>query len=976
MSTTDILQTSGPQSDFPPGTLISARGRDWVVLPESSGAMLMVRPLGGIDEEVTGICLDFEPVASSHFPPPLSERPGDNRSGALLRDAVRLGFRSGAGPFRSFGRLAFDPRPYQLVPLLLALRQPVVRLLIADDVGIGKTIEAGLIARELLDRDEIRSLSVLCLPHLVEQWQTELREKFHIDAVVVKPTTADRLERGCALGESLFQRHRFTVCSLDFVKSDRWRLKFLQAKPDFIIVDEAHVCAGTGTESRHQRHNLLDAIANDADTHLVMVTATPHSGSENAFRELLSWLNPEFLNLPDDLSGAENVERRRAVARHLVQRRRADIRNYLGETTFPTRMESETTYLLSKQGRALFDKLMKYSRELVKEPGLDKWRLRVRWWSALSLLRGLSSSPDAVAATLRKRAGVIDCETPEEVDRMGGHDLLDRDGDGDDSADMMPGADLSDSLADSPAARKRLLAFAKEAEALSGKNDPKLQSLITMVGTLLKDGFHPIVFCRFIPTAKYVSEHLGKTYRDVAIAAVTGESVPEERKIQVDALLGEKKRILVCTDCLSEGINLQEGFDAVVHYDLSWNPTRHEQREGRVDRYGQKSSEIRVATLYGSDNPIDGMVLEVLLRKHKTIRSSLGVSIPVPTNSEKVVEALFEALLLREERTRDKTGQRSLFDASELIPVAHQMATEWDNASAREKRSQTFYAQQTIKPEEVQVELERVRDAIGADVDVQEFVVTALRDHGCMVSEKSGVWDADLSRCPESLRDALSSEHLKFCFAGVPVVDASEKVEQYTRTHPQVERLAAWMLNAALDPHNTDCLVRRCGTIRTTEVSTRTTLLLLRLRFQLIHESKRLLSEECRLVAFTGASDSPLWLPPDEVQRLLTIKPTGNDPADVVKRNLDRALAGIPALRQELDKYAMAQGDALLEAHNRVRGAWSRDARRGPGLKKQSSVENVEPQLPPDVLGMYVYIPDPRQQMAPGILNAQSGGGY
>ncbi len=976
MSTMNVSPGIGSQKDFPPGALVAARGRDWVVLPESANNMLMVRPLGGIDEEVTGIRLDLESVVSSQFQPPTSERPGDNRSGRLLRDAVKLGLRSGAGPFRSFGRLAFDPRPYQLVPLLLALRQPVVRLLIADDVGIGKTVEAGLIARELLDRNEIGSLSVLCLPHLVEQWLAELKDKFHIDAVAVKPTTADRLERGCALGESLFQRHRFTVCSLDFVKSERWRLKFLQAKPDLVIVDEAHVSAGTGTESRHQRHNLLDAIAADADTHLVMITATPHSGSENAFRELLSWLNPDFRNLPDDLSGSENVDQRRAIARHLVQRRRADIKNYLGETTFPVRMESEKTYQLSKQERLLLDKLIKYSRELVKEPGLDKLHQRVRWWSALALLRGLSSSPDAVAATLRRRAGVIDCETSEEADRIGGHDLLDRDGDGDDPADMMPGADLSDSLADSPSTRKRLLVFAKEAEALSGINDPKLQALLTLVGTLLTDGYNPIVFCRFIPTAKYVAEHLRKTCKDVGIAAVTGESVPEERKMQVDSLLAEEKRILVCTDCLSEGINLQEGFNAVVHYDLSWNPTRHEQREGRVDRYGQRSPEIRVATIYGSDNPIDGMVLEVLLRKHKAIRSSLGVSIPVPVDSDKVVEALFEGLLFREEKTQAKTGQKSLFDASELIPVAKQMVAEWDNASAREKRSQTFYAQLTIKPEEVQSELERVRDAIGAGVDVRDFVVAALRDHGGVLTDKFGVWEADLSHCPESLRDALGSERFKFSFANTPGVNVGETMEQYTRTHPQVERLAAWMLNAALDSSNADCVVRRCGTIRTTEVSTRTTLLLLRLRFQLVQESKRLLSEECRLVAFTGASDSPVWLPTEEVQRLVTINPTGNDPADVVKRNLDRALAGLPALRPALGKYAAAQGDILLEAHNRVRAVWSSDKRRGPGLKKQSGVSKVEPQLPPDVLGLYVYIPDPRQQVVPGVSQSLPVGGH
>ena len=103
--------------------------------------------------------------------------------------------------------------------------------------------------------------------------------------------------------------------------------------------------------------------------------------------------------------------------------------------------------------------------------------------------------------------------------------------------------------------------------------------------------------------------------------------------------------MLVCTDCLSEGINLQEHFDAVVHYDLSWNPTRHEQREGRVDRYGQPKAIVRALTYYGTDNRIDGIVLDVLLRKHQTIRNSLGISVPVPVNTAAVFEAIFEGLL-------------------------------------------------------------------------------------------------------------------------------------------------------------------------------------------------------------------------------------------------------------------------------------------------------------------------------------------
>ena len=132
---------------------------------------MLVRPLSGVDAESTGIDTSLETVESATFDWPTARDLGDYRSARLLRDATRLGFRSSAGPFRCFGRLAFEPRPYQLVPLLMALRQDPVRLLISDDVGIGKTVEAALIAREMLDRGEITNIAVLCPPQLAEQWQ-------------------------------------------------------------------------------------------------------------------------------------------------------------------------------------------------------------------------------------------------------------------------------------------------------------------------------------------------------------------------------------------------------------------------------------------------------------------------------------------------------------------------------------------------------------------------------------------------------------------------------------------------------------------------------------------------------------------------------------------------------------------------------------------------------------------------------------
>ena len=167
-----------------PGTLVHARGREWVVLPESTDDLLMVRPVGGLDEEITGILPAVEPVQSASFTLPTVLDVGDFGSGQLLRDAARLSTRAAAGPFRSFGRIAVEPRPYQLVPLMMALKLDPIRLLIADDVGIGKTIEAAAIAREMLDRGEIRRFTVLCPPHLAEQWQRELAAEVpHRDGV-------------------------------------------------------------------------------------------------------------------------------------------------------------------------------------------------------------------------------------------------------------------------------------------------------------------------------------------------------------------------------------------------------------------------------------------------------------------------------------------------------------------------------------------------------------------------------------------------------------------------------------------------------------------------------------------------------------------------------------------------------------------------------------------------------------------------
>ncbi len=179
-------------SPWTPGSIVRARGREWIVLVGSDAEVLRVRPVSGSEEDQTliDLPLEAEPVAEARFPLPPVEPMTGHDGARMLRDALLLSLRRGAGPFRAAGQVAVEPRAYQLVPLLMALKLPVPRLLIADDVGVGKTIEAALIARELIDRGEVERFAVLCPPHLVEQWTVELEERFHLHAV---PVTAQGL---------------------------------------------------------------------------------------------------------------------------------------------------------------------------------------------------------------------------------------------------------------------------------------------------------------------------------------------------------------------------------------------------------------------------------------------------------------------------------------------------------------------------------------------------------------------------------------------------------------------------------------------------------------------------------------------------------------------------------------------------------------------------------------------------------------
>jgi superfamily II DNA or RNA helicase len=919
-----------PAANFSIGNLVRARGREWVVQSESKPDWLRLRPLGGADDEVIALIpeLEFQPVEPATFPAPNPQKLGNHAAALLLRDALRLKLRAGGGPFRSFGNIAVEPRAYQLVPLLMALRLTTVRLLIADDVGIGKTIEAGLIVRELMDRGEISRLAVLCPPHLVDQWQNELAERFNLQAVALTSASAARIERDLPHGVSLFDHHHCVVVSLDYIKSERHREHFLTIAPECIVVDEAHTSANRG-QGKQLRFELLQRLVTNEERHLLLLTATPHSGDEAAFYNLLSLLNPKFTELQHKTSANDPL--RQELARHFVQRRRKDIDEWHDTRGFPKRMTTEMTYQLSGAWGQFFDDVQSYCRELAESvEASGNGNARLIWYATLALLRCVASSPAAAVKALSTRlAGALDNENCLTDDRL-------YDGQAEDLAgsDLEPPAQWQDV--------GRLQDLIAQAESLSGKaGDPKLAILIEHVKHLLAEGYHPVIFCRYIATAHYVAEHLRKQFPSVTVESVTGEYTPDEREQRVQAMDDADQRLLVATDCLSEGINLQHLFTAVIHYDLAWNPTRHEQREGRVDRFGQQAPQVRCSMLYGQDNPVDGFVLNVILRKAEAIRQELGILVPMPEDETRINQALVKAALMKRGESSKAPQQFSLFDFEEAEAPLKPLQAQWHDALEKAKANRTVFAQRRIRPEEVMPEWEKQQTALGTEEDVRRFVQTACaRLNAPLEVGKRNNYKLLPQHFPEIFKQRLADE-------GIEKTLLLNFTELH-RSHLVVTLLAEHLLEEALLGEKP--LAARCAATVTEAVNVVTTLYLLRLRHQLSYVRRRqpyqLMAEETVTLAVRGRTQ-PEWLIDENADALLKSQPSGNLPAEVMQREIKQALDFIQSESSRVEALALQRAEALLSDHRRVREA-ARDVGQ----------YSVSPCLPVDIIGVYVLLPD------------------
>ena len=365
-----------------------------------------------------------------------------------------------------------------------------------------------------------------------------------------------------------------------------------------------------------------------------------------------------------------------------------------------------------------------------------------------------------------------------------------------------------------------------------------------------------------------------------------------------------------------------------------------------MDRFGQQAKEVRSTMLYGEDNPVDGAVLHVILRKAESIRKELGVLVPIPDDTGKLTQALLNAVLLTKSGAIPSKAQASL----DFGEPARQIETAWQSAREKAAKNRSIFAQRRLKPDDVLPEWRKSAAVLGNEEDVQRFVTRALSKLGAALEPYKQHFKAPLNALPQALRERLAADG----YSGTVRVDFRQPPAQgatlLQRTHPLVVALADTLLEEALDSQSEDVDgVARAGAAFVGNVTLKTTVLLLRLRHQLTitrdNQSRLMLCEET--VAVSASGTEPLVeLPLAEARALLGAEATRNMPSVIRDRHIQQALDTLPIWSNALNDIANARAQALLADHRRVREA--ADAR---------GAYQVTASLPVDIMGVYVLVP-------------------
>jgi hypothetical protein len=624
------------------------------------------------------------------------------------------------------------------------------------------------------------------------------------------------------------------------------------------------------------------------------------------------------------------------------------------ETPFPKRDSGEFDYDLSKPYLEFFDKVLDFARNLVAGDTAPERQKRVHYWTALGLLRGVMSSPAAGAAMFRARRSKLGDDLVSEGDEEEASPVHDHP-EGHES-DLAP-VEVVETTAWSESQQRRMREFEKELAALAGpKFDHKLEAARMIVEEWLEKGYNPVIFCRYIQTALYLGEQLGpliaKKFPKAEVQVVTSEDPDEVRRDRIVAMGDHAKRVLIATDCLSEGINLHEHFTAVLHYDLPWNPNRLEQREGRVDRFGQRAKEVKAYLLFSRNSAVDGVVLDVILRKVREIKKATGINVPFPEDSKSIIDTITQSLLLNPDRkisARRGGGTQIEFDFEEFDEakkLSLEVSDKYRKAADAASQRISIFAQLSIKAGEIEQDLRENDEAIGSPEVVEHFVVDSLRSlFGVQIDRETDGYLLYTQNLPQTVKSLLPAK----TSAKVSFQSPTPEGHLYLgRNHPLVEQICQIILAHSIERNR--FRAARAAVLRTTAVTEPTTLLMFRCR-NVIEEGRsrgqQLVAEEMLLWGYRGSLSDKNFLSLEEARQLLTTaRPTGDLSAERCAREITARVESLEALRPAFDELAESRCRHLVEAHERFSS-----------LVETRHFGVVYPVLPMDVLGIYVLMP-------------------
>jgi len=551
------------------------------------------------------------------------------------------------------------PLPHQLNVLQRAISGQRVRYLLADEVGLGKTIEAGLIMREFKIRGRVRRTLVVAPRGLVKQWVSEMKTHFNETFRLVDPGELTAYRRFLD-DDNIWRAADQVVCPLDSVKpvdgrrgwsaervADYNRERFddlISAGWDLVICDEAHRLGGSTEQVA--RYRLGRGLA-EAAPYLLLLTATPHQGKTDAFQRVMSLLDE--VAFPDE----ESISRER-VQPFVIRTEKRRAIDADGNALFKprqTRLDSvpwEERHALQEQ---LYEAVSEYVRV-----GYDRAMLEKKTHVGFLLIlmqRLVSSSTRAIRTTLERRLDVL--QSPEEQLALFPSMTLEdwADLDGEEQMDTLLGAQLA-ALKDERTEVELLLELARRTEA--GCPDAKAERLLELIYELQREEGDPelkvLLFTEFVPTQNMLAEYLES--RGFTVACLNGSMDMDERQ-RVQREFAERARVLVSTDAGGEGVNLQFAH-VVINYDMPWNPMRIEQRIGRVDRIGQVH--VVRAHNFMLQSSVEFRVREVLERKLGVILHEFGVDkagdVLDSADAEQLFTDLFVETLLHPDRLDDE----------------------------------------------------------------------------------------------------------------------------------------------------------------------------------------------------------------------------------------------------------------------------------------------------------------------------------